>query len=199
MVNVDSAPQVVDDTEVEEHAVAAAPRRGVSMSALITALFGIGGFALGAGSLGDNSFLWHMRTGEFAGGGDVVAALDRAGGVEVELLAHGELVDHAVELADDECAPGLELAQRERRLHERSPARVVVAVAHEHRRRAHEHPERQLEHRPPPVALLRTGEHDLDQLAVTDDHDRRRTEVHRERAAVRRGERLDRVDGGVEQ
>ena len=64
MVNVDSAPQVVDDTEVEEHAVAAAPRRGVSMSALITALFGIGGFALGAGSLGDNSFLWHLRTGE---------------------------------------------------------------------------------------------------------------------------------------
>jgi hypothetical protein len=64
MVNLDFAPQVDGDTEVEEHAVAAAPRRGISMSALITALFGIGGFALGAGSLGDNSFLWHLRTGE---------------------------------------------------------------------------------------------------------------------------------------
>jgi hypothetical protein len=57
-----TAPQVDDDTEVEEHAQDVA-RRGVSMSALITALFGIGGFALGAGSLGDNSFLWHLRTG----------------------------------------------------------------------------------------------------------------------------------------
>jgi hypothetical protein len=60
---VDSAEPEVD-TDVEEHAVAVASRRDVSMSALITALFGIGGFALGAGSLGDNSFLWHLRTGE---------------------------------------------------------------------------------------------------------------------------------------
>jgi hypothetical protein len=64
MSQVDSALQVDDDTEVEERAVAGAPRRGVSMTALITALFGIGGFALAAGSLGDNSFLWHLRTGE---------------------------------------------------------------------------------------------------------------------------------------
>ena len=35
----------------------------VSMSALITLLFGVGGFALSSGSLGDNSFLWHLRTG----------------------------------------------------------------------------------------------------------------------------------------
>ena len=33
------------------------------MAALITALFGIGGFALACRSLGDNSFLWHLRTG----------------------------------------------------------------------------------------------------------------------------------------
>ena len=39
------------------------PRRGITMAALVTALFGVGGFALGAGSLGDNSFLWHLRTG----------------------------------------------------------------------------------------------------------------------------------------
>src|SRR5882724_5840020 len=38
--------------------------RGLSMAALITALFGIGGFALASRSLGDNSFLWHLRTGE---------------------------------------------------------------------------------------------------------------------------------------
>jgi hypothetical protein len=63
MVNVDSAPQVDDDTDVGKHSVTDTPRRGVSMTALITALFGIGGFALGAGSLGDNSFLWHLRTG----------------------------------------------------------------------------------------------------------------------------------------
>ena len=48
-------------------------------------------------------------------------------------------------------------------------AGVVVAVAHEHRRRADEHAERDPEHRAPSVALLRAGEHDLDQLAVADD------------------------------
>jgi len=37
---------------------------------------------------------------------------------EVELLTDGEVVDHAVELADDQRAPGLQLAQRERRLDE---------------------------------------------------------------------------------
>ena len=39
-------------------------------------------------------------------------------------------------------APGLQLAQRERGLHERPSSGVVVAVAHEHRRRADEHAER---------------------------------------------------------
>ncbi len=38
--------------------------RALSMVALITALYGIGGFALASRSLGDNSFLWHLRTGE---------------------------------------------------------------------------------------------------------------------------------------
>src|SRR4051812_37945937 len=38
--------------------------RSLSMAALITALYGIGGFALASRSLGDNSFLWHLRTGE---------------------------------------------------------------------------------------------------------------------------------------
>ena len=33
------------------------------MSALITLLFAVGGAALSSGSLGDNSFLWHLRTG----------------------------------------------------------------------------------------------------------------------------------------
>lgn len=37
--------------------------RLVSMAGLITFLFGVGGFALSSGSLGDNSFLWHLRTG----------------------------------------------------------------------------------------------------------------------------------------
>jgi len=63
MTKVDSTEHV-GDTEVERERVAGAPaRRGVSMTTLVTALFGIGGFALGAGSLGDNSFLWHLRTG----------------------------------------------------------------------------------------------------------------------------------------
>ncbi len=62
MTRVETPPQV-DDRDVEEHPASTAPRRGVTMTALITALFGIGGFALGAGSLGDNSFLWHLRTG----------------------------------------------------------------------------------------------------------------------------------------
>ena len=53
----------VVDAPVEESAVAA-PHRGFTMAALITALFGVGGFALGSGSLGDNSFLWHLRTGK---------------------------------------------------------------------------------------------------------------------------------------
>ena len=61
---------------------------------------------------------------------------------EVELLADREVVDHPVELADDERPPRLELAQREGGLHERPPPGVVVAVAHEHRRRADEHAER---------------------------------------------------------
>ncbi len=33
------------------------------MSALIALLFGVGGYALSSTSLGDNSFLWHLRTG----------------------------------------------------------------------------------------------------------------------------------------
>ncbi len=33
------------------------------MAGLITLLFAVGGFALSSGSLGDNSFLWHLRTG----------------------------------------------------------------------------------------------------------------------------------------
>jgi len=37
--------------------------RVVSMAGLITLLYGVGGFALSSGSLGDNSFLWHLRTG----------------------------------------------------------------------------------------------------------------------------------------
>jgi hypothetical protein len=37
--------------------------RGVSMAGLITLLFGASGFALSSGSLSDNSFLWHLRTG----------------------------------------------------------------------------------------------------------------------------------------
>lgn len=37
--------------------------RRLSMAALITLLFGGGGFALASRSLGDNSFLWHLRTG----------------------------------------------------------------------------------------------------------------------------------------
>src|SRR5947207_2743432 len=58
---LDSAAHV-DDPEVEEP-TSDTPRGGVSMETLITALFGVGGFALGSGSLGDNSFLWHLRTG----------------------------------------------------------------------------------------------------------------------------------------
>jgi hypothetical protein len=53
----------VVDAAVEETAVTT-PHRGITMAALITALFGVGGFALGSGSLGDNSFLWHLRTGK---------------------------------------------------------------------------------------------------------------------------------------
>ncbi len=34
-----------------------------SMAGLITFLFAVGGFGLSSGSLGDNSFLWHLRTG----------------------------------------------------------------------------------------------------------------------------------------
>ena len=34
------------------------------MAGIITILYGFGGFALAARSLGDNSFLWHLRTGE---------------------------------------------------------------------------------------------------------------------------------------
>src|SRR6478752_9646429 len=63
VTNVDSIEDVDDDTDVEERR-GDAPRGGVSMAALITALFGVGGFALGSGSLGDNSFLWHLRTGK---------------------------------------------------------------------------------------------------------------------------------------
>lgn len=33
------------------------------MAGLITFLFAVGGFGLSSGSLGDNSFLWHLRTG----------------------------------------------------------------------------------------------------------------------------------------
>ena len=33
------------------------------MAALITLLYAVGGFALASRSLGDNSFLWHLRTG----------------------------------------------------------------------------------------------------------------------------------------
>src|SRR6478752_615870 len=62
VTNVDSIEDVDDDTDVEERR-GDAPRGGVSMAALITALFGVGGFALGSGPLGDNSFLWHLRTG----------------------------------------------------------------------------------------------------------------------------------------
>jgi len=58
---IDTAHPLVD-AAAEETAVAA-PRRAVTMAALVTGLFAVGGFALGAGSLGDNSFLWHLRTG----------------------------------------------------------------------------------------------------------------------------------------
>ena len=34
------------------------------MATVITLLYGLGGFALAARSLGDNSFLWHLRTGD---------------------------------------------------------------------------------------------------------------------------------------
>jgi hypothetical protein len=34
------------------------------MATVITMLYGLGGFALAARSLGDNSFLWHLRTGD---------------------------------------------------------------------------------------------------------------------------------------
>jgi hypothetical protein len=51
-----------DDVEAGDRPVA--PRRAVSMAGIITMLYGFGGFALAARSLGDNSFLWHLRTGE---------------------------------------------------------------------------------------------------------------------------------------
>jgi hypothetical protein len=38
--------------------------RAISMATVITMLYGFGGFALAARSLGDNSFLWHLRTGD---------------------------------------------------------------------------------------------------------------------------------------
>ena len=42
---------------------AAGGSRAPTMAALITLLCGVGGFALASGPLGDNSFLWHLRTG----------------------------------------------------------------------------------------------------------------------------------------
>src|SRR5690242_12005522 len=62
MVNVHTEPRVTD-APVERPTVDE-PRRGITMAALVTTLFAVGGFALGSGSLGDNSFLWHLRTGE---------------------------------------------------------------------------------------------------------------------------------------
>jgi hypothetical protein len=49
--------------EVEPGSPARARPRGLSMSGLVTLLFAVGGFALACRSLGDNSFLWHLRTG----------------------------------------------------------------------------------------------------------------------------------------
>ena len=61
MTTVHTEPRVAD-AAVDGPPVVA-PRRRVTMAALITGLFAVGGFALGSGSLGDNSFLWHLRTG----------------------------------------------------------------------------------------------------------------------------------------
>src|SRR5215211_2611020 len=38
--------------------------RGPRMSTVFTSVFALGGLALGVRQLHDNSFLWHMRTGE---------------------------------------------------------------------------------------------------------------------------------------
>src|SRR5262245_10438873 len=44
-----------------------APQRGsnLGLGAVFTAVFGLFGWAVGVGSLTDNSFFWHLRTGEY--------------------------------------------------------------------------------------------------------------------------------------
>jgi hypothetical protein len=40
-------------------------RSGLTLGAVFTAVFGLFGWAVGVGSLTDNSFFWHLRTGEY--------------------------------------------------------------------------------------------------------------------------------------
>jgi hypothetical protein len=56
----DAAPGVGD---VETPATPA--RAGFGLAALFTALFALVGWIVGSGRMGDNSFFWHLRTGEY--------------------------------------------------------------------------------------------------------------------------------------
>ena len=60
---IDVGVEIETPASVESDDRPAPHSRGVSMATVITILYGFGGFALAARSLGDNSFLWHLRTG----------------------------------------------------------------------------------------------------------------------------------------
>src|SRR5713226_3380496 len=58
-------PSVTADREATYAARSAASRPGAGLGWVFTALFGVFGWATGIAKLSDNSFFWHLRTGEY--------------------------------------------------------------------------------------------------------------------------------------
>jgi hypothetical protein len=57
--------EVESPTRPSDPVTGAAPRRRLGLGAVFTSIFALFGWAVGISSLSDNSFFWHLRTGEY--------------------------------------------------------------------------------------------------------------------------------------